>query len=269
MLYDDDLNRRYIIREKTRYICFYEKKGEKTATVFDTLSGQPDEALTAYAQSIAGAKPSDFIKKMQENNISVVHRLYSRGCYKFNTDDIASRLVSMNAILQARCPDMRLVLGYTSDMEGELTTYSDTDALILCLYIRDRCISSIMLYSTFADSLDISSRTHDAFQGRGYNKLVRAAIIMVCAVIICGSHKFTYIRSVAENPISAYTLIKEFDAEITTEGVELTGDKVQDLAMVKRHYQTPEAYLTIKIDIARNLQHATRLFEETITKLTC
>ena len=269
MLYDDEFNRRYVISHPAPpYVCFFETKRKKT-TVFDTKSGSQDEDMTAYAQSFANSLVSYFLQKMKEKNITVVYRTNSRGCYKFNKDEIDSRLLAMNAILQARCPELRLVLGYSKDLPGELTTYVDgADFLTLCLYIGERCVSSIMLTHTLDDSLDINSRTHDSFQGRGYNKLVRAAIIMVCAVMICGGHRFNYIRSVAENHVSAYTLIKEFDVEVTTPGVALTGDKKTDLAMVKSHYMTHGA-LTIKVDIAKNTQRATELFDELTATLRC
>lgn len=56
--------------------------------------------------------------------------------------------------------------------------YSDKYDIILCLYYNDKCISSVIgRYDTNNKSMEILSKTNEAFEKRKYNLYLRTAFI--------------------------------------------------------------------------------------------
>jgi len=102
---------------------------------------------------------------------------------------------------------------------SELTHYEDLDTkhhLLLCLNQTmvgsQKCISSIICKITESNTIEISSKTRPEFEGRGYNKLLRSAIIFLAPYIINNGTRIEKIVSRAINPASTYIMIKYFHA---------------------------------------------------------
>jgi hypothetical protein len=81
--------------------------------------------------------------------------------------------------------------------------------LVMCAFSNNICVSS-MIIDYYNGAIEIFSRTKRGHKGDKLNKLLRAVIIIIGKDI----HKDTkYIRSEAGNPISAYLMVKYFNAE--------------------------------------------------------
>ena len=95
----------------------------------------------------------------------------------------------------------------------------DNNEMVLCLNYNNNgissCISSLTIeQSSFGDGVELVSRTDDRYQGRQFNKLLRAVIIIIGSSIKYANDNapIQFIVSIAENPISAYLMINTFKA---------------------------------------------------------
>ena len=81
--------------------------------------------------------------------------------------------------------------------------------LLLCVFRNNICVSSIII-DYYNGAIEIFSRTKRGHNGNKLNKLLRAVIIIIARTINTDA---AYIRSEAANPISAYLMVKYFNAE--------------------------------------------------------
>lgn len=95
------------------------------------------------------------------------------------------------------------------NMNGHVTSYAnDIYKLLFCLnHSTEGCISSVQLISFGKDTILISSRTKPEFEGKKYNKLLRAATIIISPLL-----QFKTLSSYAINPISTWLLMDSFNA---------------------------------------------------------
>jgi len=128
----------------------------------------------------------------------------------------------LNKKLHEKCNnELTMELGFFSDMiaRENVSFYeknTDLPTFLLCLNIKKsgkkHCISSISCKLN-EDKMEISSKTHKDYEGNKYNLLLR------CATILLAEHiknedgtPITKIVSRALNPISAFSMIKYFNA---------------------------------------------------------
>jgi hypothetical protein len=130
----------------------------------------------------------------------------------------ARKMEELNAHLNEKGLELELI-EITDELDmSELTHYEDLDTkhhLLLCLNQREssqKCISSIICKITESNTIEISSKTRPEFEGRGYNKLLRSAIIFLAPYIIHNGTRIEKIVSRAINPASTYIMIKYFHA---------------------------------------------------------
>ena len=138
--------------------------------------------------------------------------------------DAQTKITELNGHLQKKCPNLRLRLDFVKNLSGTVTRYSRVvgpttrtrgKRLILCLYKDDsKCISSIEMNVFFGNEFTINSRTDKEEEGKKYNKMLRAVVMLVGGLIPGINH----LHSVAENPISAWLLIHNFQVEYDTIG---------------------------------------------------
>jgi hypothetical protein len=146
-------------------------------------------------------------------------KIYSEKKLPYDLSAAHNEINRLNDIL--RCRDFRLSISYIYDLRNDQTVYSyefKAGDIIICLFQRDTCVSSIILVPTITNSasyITIESRTKPENEGNNLNKLLRAAAIIVAPKI---SSNFVYLTSVAINPISVYLMLKYFHGEITTSG---------------------------------------------------
>lgn len=112
----------------------------------------------------------------------------------------------LNAILQEKCRNARIEVGYRIIMENIITKeYGSEMSLTICLYVDDIGVSTIELgLQGDALVLDYSS-THAEHSGKKYNKMMRAV-----AYVIARQLKMKKLDSFPINAVSAYILIKYF-----------------------------------------------------------
>ena len=223
-------------------------------------------------------------------------------CLNFNKEEIGESILNdLNRQLQNKCPELSIELDYYYKLPGRLYTYVDykntnlslkkiddydnfdyskTKVLILCLYYEGDCISSIGMYYYHVpyfelNIIEITSYTKEDEQGKKYNKLLRCIVIIICSQLSCNGLKIDYIRSKAENPISAWLLINNFETEIDNiEYQELLKEKNKVNTLTQQDifnlYQTyPNLSLNILIPLNTiNVNRAYQLIEILLTDIS-
>ena len=131
-------------------------------------------------------------------------------------------LLFLNNKLQEKCNgELTLELGFFSDMvKRENVSYYEKNTeppiFLLCLNIKKagkkHCVSSISCKIN-EDEMEISSKTHENYEGRKYNLLLRSAIVLLAQHIKNeDGTQITKVVSRAINPISVLSMIKYFNA---------------------------------------------------------
>jgi hypothetical protein len=155
--------------------------------------------------------------------------------------------------------------------------------LLLCLNItkngKIHCISSISC-KIKGGEMEISSKTHRDYEGKKYNLLLRSAMILLAHHI----RPITQIVSRAINPISAFSMVKYFNAhsedldeymeeneiepgEITLADIQAFFDEKSDLGMDEDLTEEEEAALMMENEDFGNITTlVVELNEETMDK---
>ena len=155
--------------------------------------------------------------------------------------------------------------------------------LLLCLNIRKNgkihCISSISC-KIKGGEMEISSKTHRDYEGKKYNLLLRSAMILLAYNI----RPITKIVSRAINPISAFSMVKYFNAhsedlneymeeneiepeEITLANIQAFFDEKNDLGMDEDLTEEQETALMMENESFGNITTlVVELNEETMDK---
>jgi hypothetical protein len=178
-------------------------------------------------------------------------------------------ITKLNTILVDKCNDkLNLNLDYIYNMEGMITSFNkNPNILLLCLTNNVGCISSLVLEKKDT-YMYISSMTHEKFEGKKYNKLLRAIIIIIAPLLNC-----TIIKSEAINPVSAWLLINYYNAvaveseankpfNIWFKDKAITMKAINDYAKQDKNYF--EVELEIEIN-SKNIAKANDIFNTTIT----
>jgi hypothetical protein len=178
-----------------------------------------------------------------------------------------SLIDELNELLQKKFPALTMELGAFSVMSArENVSFYEKNTtppdLLLCLNItkngKIHCISSISC-KIKGGEMEISSKTHRDYEGKKYNLLLRSAMILLAHYI----RPITQIVSRAINPISAFSMVKYFNAksndldeymekndiepeEITLADIQAFFDEKSDLGMDEDLTEEEEAVLMKK-----------------------
>ena len=142
----------------------------------------------------------------------------------FDLQNAKKNISEINSVL---CPGLRLVLDYDYLLKGEVSTYQynirQPYDLKLCLYDlnSNNCVSSIK-YDFKNTDVYITSNTNPAFEGRKYNKLLRAVSIVVSRIIY---PEATKLLSIPFNIVSLYLLIHYYHAKFKDEKIQVLLEK--------------------------------------------
>lgn len=106
----------------------------------------------------------------------------------FKLDKAKDEVAILNAQLQKKCKKLSLEIGFHSEFKNRpnVSIYENmkNPQIILCLNLGTHCISSIACKITKSTkSMEISSKTHEAHEGKKYNTLMRAVILLVASAI--------------------------------------------------------------------------------------
>lgn len=233
---DKTLNNRYIFNKK-----IYK---DTNPPEYNVLIDPDNETYYAFDQNGNQLLNEDFestvIKKALdiEDNEYVLLKKYKitlrilknkKGCYEpYNLNELKLKLKELNDKLHIKCPELSLIIDNNYELKGEVSIFSDNyDKLVLCLYYKSNCISSIVLnishiniYSSIDtgknDTVVIETYTSLEYQGNKFNKLLSFITIILCSMLKCNEENTNVkqLISVIANPISAWLLISNFDVEI-------------------------------------------------------
>ena len=201
-------------------------------------------------------------------------------CLNFNKEEIEESILNdLNRQIKNKCPELSIELNYYYRLPGRLYTYVDyesidyndydyskTKTIVLCLYYRGECISSITLTYDGEETMYIDSYTKEDKQGKKYNKLLRCIVIIICSQLSCNSNRrIMSIISEAANPISAWLLINNFETEIEDiEYQKLIKEKNEYNKVTRQDisnlYQTG-TILTLSIKIPLNRNNINRAYQ--------
>jgi hypothetical protein len=211
---------------------------------------------------------------------------------RINIDEARTELAKLNSLLQEKCEDLSFTIDYYSDMKEQGMTdisvfkeeyFEENDTAVLCLNYDNKCISSLILNIAAEipgddDEIEITSKTNSIYEGRKFNKLLRAVIIIIGGFIKSpnGTH-IGFIFSKAENPISAYLMINTFNAiPLTEEGrimIDFLKIKKEDgkvpLDTIKQHMDNPKTAINTAIKTRiriteDNIKLATEVFHSVL-----
>jgi hypothetical protein len=203
---------------------YEESKGREFAMLINWMRTSGSSMFKIQNQ-VAQSKGQLIILSEQDN-----------GCREFfsKNPEMLHKLEELNAKL---CKDnLHLEFDLKYNLSGNVSTLYEFDLSTLCLYYnKTNCVSSIQIeFSETKDYFSINSYTHDNFQRRKYNSLLRAAILILSPYLTCNGRPYRQIHSLAIDVISAYSLNKAYDitcAEYQAEFDELKEKPYEDFKM--------------------------------------
>ena len=251
----------------------------------DTDTSNIETIITFIENNQPIYKHTDFLK--QNNIITLV--MTQRIICETEIDISATIPIieTLNTSLKDKCDNLSLSLNYIYNMNGSVVSYSsDIAILVLCLnHPTEGCISSVEVVIIDVDDLNISSKTKGMFEGKKYNKLLRAALIIIAPLLNCRT-----LTSNAINPISTWLLMNSFNATTTDEEVIeflhekgvlesdepdqiitkdiLTKELIQEYHSIMDENDEGEIFLNIDLTNPENIQKAQDVFNELISTET-
>jgi len=139
-----------------------------------------------------------------------------------------------------KCPDFDLKFDKMQNMTGTIYSINkEPNIPILCLYHNNSCISSIQIeydrsFSNDSETgIEISSYTSDAYMNRGFNKLLRAIIILLAPFIKINGKNVTFVSSSALSPVSAWLLLKYYNGKIVQMDNYVDSNKKPNPSVIK------------------------------------
>ena len=203
--------------------------------------------------------------------------VYDTNCFKINVDYLSKAQSMVNELnVELDRAGLCLVVDYKMNMKGkeiaEMEEAALTD-LMLCLYLKknmNKCVSSVEMVEEIDDddeeeeerpkTIVINSMTNEKYEGRKYNKLNRAAVIM-----IAGRTGHEFVVSNAVHPSSVWLLLNTFKGTIHP-----------DITKPPKLYNKLDKYLEsiggfLEIEIAVNeesVNRAAKVFSEVVSVLS-
>lgn len=218
----------------------------------------------------------DLHKVINDNThrFAVINKGY-RCTEMMDLTDAKTKIDELNAVLKAVCPAFYLNIDYITAFpeNSDASLYFDIyvnsyfcPKIMLCLFTgikKQKCVSSITFNRASDDEMSINSRTDSLYEGRKFNILLRAVAIIVARRIM---HTTQMVTSNAENVLSAYIMIKWFNA-VSVSNQTVPPDQLYDTLA---RYFTTNARLETHVDLNEvNTANATRVFYETIKRMNC
>lgn len=186
-------------------------------------------------------------------------------------------LDKLNDIIEEECNDLRLHLDYVYNMKNKVVSFSMAPPkyLLLCLYHKEDCISSIELIPK-EKTLIINSITENIYEGKKYNKLLRTVALMIASVFI---PSFTTLSSTAMNPVSVWLLVSTLNGEISEDNVlwyiflkKKFGDNPYHISygLIEEYYQEYDMGVTVNVKInEKNVVNAMNQFRQIVGVMGC
>lgn len=155
-----------------------------------------------------------------------IRAIRSQDCRQTEALDLSNakkKIEELNVILTQTCPDFYLRINYIASFPPNsnillfstffshyLNSFYTFPNIVLCLFTGNDCVSSITIDSNHAlHELSIDSKTNLRYEGRKFNKLLRAVAIIISKEIY---PTIDTLSSFATNRVSAFIMIKNFNA---------------------------------------------------------
>jgi hypothetical protein len=161
-----------------------------------------------------------------------IRAIRSQDCRQTEALDLSNakkKIEELNVILTQTCPDFYLRINYIASFPPnsnihlfstifphDLNSFYTFPNIVLCLFTGNDCVSSITMHFIHDDGvlgkiseLSIDSKTSLRFEGRKFNKLLRAVAIIISKEI---DPTVDTLTSLASNPVSALIMINSFNA---------------------------------------------------------
>lgn len=204
---------------------------------------------------------------------SIITMIKDTDCFKIDDIDYLAKAQSVVAELNVELDKkgLCLVIDYKMNMKGEEIAEMGESALtdlLLCLYVKkymEKCVSSVEMTEEYEDdngvvrNIIINSTTNEKYEGKKYNKLNRAAVIM-----IAGRTGHRFVVSKAIHPSSVWLFMNTFKGTIHP-----------DITKPPRLYSDLEDYLDaiggiLEIEVRVNhdsVNNAVKVFAEVVSAL--
>ena len=260
---------------------FIDAHMEKTGILVLMNKDIEDDTMESIAEFIEKKEGKDIDQRFLTNHKIIRLQWNSQLCEKkiIISKKTKAILQKLNELLTAKCDNLSLSLDYVYNMNGDVASYSSlSSTLLLCLNHPEKgCISSIELL-IHGDNLMINSKTKPEFEGKKYNKLLRAATIILAPLLDCDE-----LASYAVNSISTWLLMDSFNAVTTDEkvieflfnkGVLTSKDPDQMITkdvftkqLIREFHEDEEGEIDLEIDLTdpENIRAAKDVFRELVT----
>jgi len=177
----------------------------KVKSTFYIVGKDTDKIIEIINEQYINAPYVQHKIRKKLNAINILYRELE--CHNEKYEEAQKKIKELNRDLKG----LQLHLDYLYNYKGDITLYSkksnNINDLILCLYKDNKCVSSIEIILDYK-YISINTRTCEECQGKKYNKLLRAVVIIIAKLL---NPKNKYIRSEAINPISAYLSLHHFN----------------------------------------------------------
>jgi len=209
------------------------------------------------------------LKQLKEIK-NFIYITFSNNCEKFINLDNSRKLVNeLNQFLV--CKKFVISINYAFQIKNESTVSAyiiNSNSLILCIFHNDKnCVSSVVItYDDQIQELYFDSKTQKEYENNNFNKLLRAIIIIIAKNLY---PNVKYVVSNAINPISAYLMIKYFNAETFDENEKKLNIKFNAFSEIKTYFDNGN-YIISKVEInVQNIENAYNKFKEIVKKISC
>ena len=257
-------------------------------------ANESDPAYVELKETING--PQRDLKKYQQRDFRQIIKKYDikeidldslfrnkPGCgIRFDLKRAHNILRELNYIIEEECNDIQLHLDYVHNMKDKVFSFSNAapNDLVLCLYYKDECISSIELIpKEDKKKIDINSFTETAYEGKKYNKLLRIAAFLIVSILI---PVFPIMSSVAINPISAWLTIHTLNGRVVTKDDENRswvrfikskyGDSPYRITneLIREYFDESEEALVVNVEVNdENVMNAMEQFRQIVQTIGC
>ena len=188
----------------------------------------------------------------------------------------AKRIVAqLSDALQPTCPGFHLQIDYITSFptDSVVSLYSDIPLnsyfqpqIALCLFTGNNCVSSITINVTKTE-ITIDSKTNEQYEGRKFNTLLRAVVIIISKNL---NERAKILVSIATNAISALLMIKRFNAVLRDGDISSKTVPPEKLDQVVKDYIRQHAAMETCVELNEvNIANATAVFHETIPRMNC
>jgi hypothetical protein len=229
-----------------------------------------------FEDSITIIKSTILWRDINDNshNFAIIHKCSE--CKPLIDLSNAKRIVArLSDALQQPCPGFHLHIDYITSFPADsvVSLYSDIPLnsyfqpqIVLCLFTGNDCVSSITINVTRTE-ITIDSKTNELYEGRKFNTLLRAVVIIISKIL---NERAKILVSIATNAISALLMIKRFNAVLRDGNISSKTVSPEKLHQVVKDYIRQHALMETCVELNEdNVANATTVFHATITRMNC